>query len=88
MGGLLNKRFRRCQRDAIEPKGSERTFPFVVQVKELNQGNTKMRFMILVKGTKASEGAVATHVRARVFYSIAFPMAYLVLAVASLVVLL
>jgi hypothetical protein len=33
-------------------------------------------------------GAVATHVRARVFYNIAFPMAYLALAIASLVVLL
>jgi hypothetical protein len=33
-------------------------------------------------------GAVATHVRARVFYNIAFPMACLALAVASLVVLL
>ena len=31
---------------------------------------------------------MATHVRARVFYSIGFPMAYLALAVASLVVLL
>ncbi|HZW29874.1 MAG TPA: DoxX family protein [Isosphaeraceae bacterium] len=33
-------------------------------------------------------GAVATHVRARVFYNIAFPMGYLALAVASLAVLL
>jgi DoxX-like family len=33
-------------------------------------------------------GAVATHVRARVFYNIAFPIGYLALAVASLVVLL
>jgi DoxX-like family len=33
-------------------------------------------------------GAVATHVRARVFYNIAFPMAYLALAVVSLVGLL
>jgi hypothetical protein len=33
-------------------------------------------------------GAVATHVRARVFYNIAFPIAYLALAIASLVVLL
>jgi DoxX-like family len=32
-------------------------------------------------------GAVVTHVRALVFYNIAFPMAYLALAVASLVVL-
>jgi hypothetical protein len=32
-------------------------------------------------------GAVATHVRARVFYNIAFPMGYLALAVASLAVL-
>jgi DoxX-like family len=33
-------------------------------------------------------GAVATHPRARVFYNIAFPIGYLALAVASLVVLL
>jgi DoxX-like family len=32
--------------------------------------------------------AVATHVRARVFYNIGFPIAYLALAIASLVVLL
>src|SRR4051794_8936259 len=30
-------------------------------------------------------GAVATHIRARVFYNIAFPTAYLALAAASLV---
>jgi DoxX-like family len=33
-------------------------------------------------------GAVAAHARARVFYNIAFPMVYLALAIASLVVLL
>jgi DoxX-like family len=33
-------------------------------------------------------GAVVTHLRARVFYNIAFPMAFLTLAIASLVVLL
>jgi hypothetical protein len=33
-------------------------------------------------------GTVATYVRARVFYNIAFPMAYLAPAIASLVVLL
>jgi hypothetical protein len=33
-------------------------------------------------------GAVATHVRAGVYYNIAFPLTYLALAIASLVVLL